>query len=1144
MVDQSGGPESSAQRSPQEKQISAEEVMPACLNGHAPAMLLFTDIVRRGALTLADINCFPDREGTADIHAYWMVHIIRLLESAYSRQQLESALEAFSQQHYSNQQDLAEILTHLKASQGAKPQDTGRWQMSDGPDAEAEQSAHSRAVPREPAAAGAAGPSAEQHEEHVAVDDRAAAIEAELAALAAADPRFAAAYQALQQSGQGADAAHHQGSSRVNHDDDAEILRQSGSRSKQQDIEEGLVQRLLSELEQRYGPAAAAAGAATNSFFSSSNDKKLDVGKCQTNLRQHVQNRVPLFMAGMSVDTFSSAVRKALADPEAQEWASRLSSGTVAGIVAKQLDKTVVSEAGNNPKILSPDTVDELLQQLKYSYDTRRVEFQAELVELRQTGTATQLATAIKQLYKKHRMPAPSAADELEVVLSRFAVWDRLLLENCLKQGPQGHKLEQGSYVFSWPAFEQAAATVDRHKQQHGVPGAPVLAAGQPGPYQQQAFDQQYQHGQYYQQQQHYEPYQYAPRGRGGGGHRGGRGGGPGRNGQGRGPPPAAPEFDIDAPPAAQQPAAGGPPPPVRINAMPVRVRMAGSLILAGSRAAVPGPQPMRLADAMRYKASKGRSAAAVAAILGSSSSVIHSRRVAAAGLHSVARQVSAASSSSSTAVMDSLSDQAAYPALPGSGSSDTASSSCGSVPSLATVTVAAGTVSSGAAGSSSSAAAAGDAPVYDANSSSDSTSAVAGVAAAISAAADVLLGGEKVRSRRPPKANPAVPGFEAEGTPALPPAAKATYNMLRQFASTLGNVLCPMRLEQLLAMISSPDFDGIRDALAGLMGPLQDAKQAEPQQRASMAAALLGAVMGVQLLTDSMAGLVRQTVEELQQEQPAAASAVTAAVEGSAAMGAAVGGSATATAGLAAVAERLAAAGARVQTGGTILAAAAAGSSSSEPTYQELQPYKLALESDIITQRIADPCEVMGDVNGVSVPVVLDIGAGLSVISLDYYLAQPHLFHYPGSPVRLMLLDDPMAVGLMDLDIQRPAGLMLRDVPLGIGGGVYNTHFLLLPRSPFDIMLGLEWLQAYGGNISGRSLTDTRANLVLPLTAKLAKPGVKVPAPPAHLDPERRATWVPTQRISARVIVRQERLRATQLDHRQLPAIKAALGY
>ena len=459
--------------------------MPACLNGNATAMLLFMDVMKRGALTLADMNCFPDRDGTADIHAFWMIQLLRALDAAYSRQQLESVLQSFSEQQYRNQQDLADVLTQLKTTQGVKPQDTGRWQMSDGPEAEAEQSAHSRAVPRSPAGAGVAGAAAEQYEEQAAVDDRAAAIESELAALAAADSRFAAAYQALQQSGRGTAAAHHQGMANGSRSDGDEILYQSGSRSRRQDVEEGLVQRLLRELEQRMGSTAAAAGAAVDSHTSgsssSSNGKKLDVGKCQTNLRQHVQNRVPMFVSGMSVDTFSSAVHKALADPEAQEWAARLSSGTVAGIVAKQLDKSVISEAGNNPKILSPDTVEELLQQLKYSYDTKRAEFQAELVELRQTGTASQLVAAAKQLYRKHRMPAPSTADELEVLLSRFGAWHRLLLEQDLKNAPQ---------VLSWPAFEQSAAKVDRYIQQSGAPAPPMLAAGQPVPYQHQHYDQ------------------------------------------------------------------------------------------------------------------------------------------------------------------------------------------------------------------------------------------------------------------------------------------------------------------------------------------------------------------------------------------------------------------------------------------------------------------------------------------------------------------------------------------------------------------------------------------------------------------------------------------------------------------------------
>src|SRR5689334_14945599 len=142
MADHSGGHSSSAQGSPQEQQISSEDLMPACLNGNATAMLLFTDIMRRGALTVADMNCFPDREGTADIHAFWMVQLLRAMEAAYSRQQLESVLHTFTEQHHRNQQDLAAILTHLRAPQEPKPEDAGRWQMFDGPETEAEQSAH------------------------------------------------------------------------------------------------------------------------------------------------------------------------------------------------------------------------------------------------------------------------------------------------------------------------------------------------------------------------------------------------------------------------------------------------------------------------------------------------------------------------------------------------------------------------------------------------------------------------------------------------------------------------------------------------------------------------------------------------------------------------------------------------------------------------------------------------------------------------------------------------------------------------------------------------------------------------------------------------------------------------------------------
>jgi hypothetical protein len=451
------------------------------------------------------------------------------------------------------------------------------------------------------------------------------------------------------------------------------------------------------------------------------------------------------------------------------------------------------------------------------------------------------------------------------------------------------------------------------------------------------------------------------------------------------------------------------------------------------------------------------------------------------------------------------------------------------------------GADASAAASSSSQATAAGrvvtDNQSYDAAASGSSSSSNSSSMDRRTDGPDLLLAQAKPGGRRvaikPRGAEAVVPGVDdqpaAVGAPADQPAAGAPADPLSKLRHSVLTAPIIMQLREMLRLAGGTDTGAMRE------GCRQLGLAFDPQMCQGL---VLDAAFGVFdddraynsgcSSSSSTAGLSPQQWQQLQQQQQQYSSS-TAGLPASGQDGSS-GGQAP---------------GLFVQTGAMRPASAVNSSragvqgSSSSSSSTAGQPYKQALDSEVVEFNIADPMQVCGDIAGKPVKIVVDIGCGLSVLDkktaqlLVPALSQPHC------PCDLISLEEAMRVGMFATPLQVPATHVLRNVPVGLGPGMYPMNFLVMDRANFSITLGLDFCNAYGASILSRSFRDRRvgAALLMPVPPRFARRGWVRPPPPRHVPQHLRASWIFTSHIPGHYVVHRHRRRGTRVPLQALLA-------
>jgi hypothetical protein len=181
-----------------------------------------------------------------------------------------------------------------------------------------------------------------------------------------------------------------------------------------------------------------------------------------------------------------------------------------------------------------------------------------------------------------------------------------------------------------------------------------------------------------------------------------------------------------------------------------------------------------------------------------------------------------------------------------------------------------------------------------------------------------------------------------------------------------------------------------------------------------------------------------------------------------------------------------------------------------------------------------------MGDVNKVPLTVTVDTGCCTSLMNLSWFKKHRHIFFYPGSPCELMAFEQPPSLGVLLGGHRAKASYVLRNVPLGLGSGIYPVNFLLMECN-FDVTLGLEFVSAYAARVQARVPHDRSrgAGLLIPTPPGYWKPGLAVPLRPAWAqgDSPKAATWLPTNFVPGRYVLTRQRFAVTPVDPSALPA-------
>jgi hypothetical protein len=233
------------------------------------------------------------------------------------------------------------------------------------------------------------------------------------------------------------------------------------------------------------------------------------------------------------------------------------------------------------------------------------------------------------------------------------------------------------------------------------------------------------------------------------------------------------------------------------------------------------------------------------------------------------------------------------------------------------------------------------------------------------------------------------------------------------------------------------------------------------------------------------------------------------------------------------------------IQTGAMRPAAAATSSSAgvqgSSSSSKGFGPYRQALDSEAVDLSIAEPLRVSGDIAGQPMQMVVDIGCGHSVIELETAQFLVEALSQGHCPCELISFDEALRVGMFAGPVQVPTTHVLRNVPVGLGPGVYLQHFLVMPKANFNITLGLDFCNAYNAQIVSRSFRDRTvgAALKLPVPPQVARRGWRPPPPPRHIPQHLRASWIFTSHIPGHYLVHRHRCRGTRVPLEALLALK-----
>jgi hypothetical protein len=218
------------------------------------------------------------------------------------------------------------------------------------------------------------------------------------------------------------------------------------------------------------------------------------------------------------------------------------------------------------------------------------------------------------------------------------------------------------------------------------------------------------------------------------------------------------------------------------------------------------------------------------------------------------------------------------------------------------------------------------------------------------------------------------------------------------------------------------------------------------------------------------------------------------------------------------------------IQSGaGRPFLAAAGGSGASGSSSS---PYKHALATEAVDLIIAEQMQVSGDICGSAAEITVDPGCGHSVLRLSEAQRLVPYLSKPSSPCELLELSEAIRVGLFAGPVNVAAQYVLRNVPVGLGPGVYPTHFLVMEDANFNITLGLDFLYAYAARLIPRSINNRQAGkfLSIPVPAQYARPGYQPPPPPKYVPEYQRASWVPSSAIPARYTVHRHRCHGRRL--------------
>ena len=117
------------------------------------------------------------------------------------------------------------------------------------------------------------------------------------------------------------------------------------------------------------------------------------------------------------------------------------------------------------------------------------------------------------------------------------------------------------------------------------------------------------------------------------------------------------------------------------------------------------------------------------------------------------------------------------------------------------------------------------------------------------------------------------------------------------------------------------------------------------------------------------------------------------------------------------------------------------------------------------------------------------------------------------------------------------PAKYVLRNVPVGLGPGVYPVNFLVLPEANFSVTLGLDFMYAYAAKLVARAYNNRHSGkfLTMPVPPQYARPGYVRPTPPPYVPAHLRASWVPSAAIPVEYVVHRHRCRGRRLPLKAL---------